>query len=766
MDTRGKLWVQEVIAPFPAMKPEEVLPDGAIGRLPFSKEAPVDWQPTLARDHPPGSLHDLIQTPRRTAPEWADGKSMRAEIEEALRCLDYTGSGESDLLGFLRDLFRSPQYREVVTEAHALQTYSRGIRQMRGWAEQFGELALGPSPDLWQDSDFGRMAKHAIAWSAVVSNVLQESAFYSVAHLLEAQEDLECSVVLAAAAYYKQALQVLRNHLEGAVLQVHFCENPHVFRAWKKNDYRVPPLRGKKGMLKKLVRRNLITQDVADVASNLYGQLNGCMHGAEGRLIHSGMASGDGWVRQFDASKFADWSAMFCEVAEVGLRLQRVLLTQWGTHEHDDRVFCRICHSEDVSCSPEGQGEAELLRCLCNRCGHEMVFDSSSGGQLVHMVTLQRVVKGSEAVDWVAEHVSDNPDDSDARYEFGRLSFALGRTQEGIAEMDRAHRLVSEAKVAELDAEIDAGHETAASYVERGWQYHLSDEYELAVADFDCALALSPKEPDALMRRAITLIELKEFRRAVEDLDIALELQGDGAMLHYYRGFAFFLQEAYDESIEAYTRCIELDPESHVALYCRGLALQDVKRYEEAVGDFSSILAAEPEHRDALVRRGVAYSLAGTHREALDDLNRALDLDRDSVQALANRGVIYGELERYEEALADMNRALELAPDFVEALATRGVVYLNLERPEESLADLSRALETDPDNAWILYNGACAAAPLGNVRQSCAWLEQAIELDSECSELAQDESAFDEMRDEACFRALMVEEEGLDGEAD
>src|SRR5215469_2562580 len=46
-----------------------------------------------------------------------------------------------------------------------------------------------------------------------------------------------------------------------------------------------------------------------------------------------------------------------------------------------------------------------------------------------------------------------------------------------------------------------AGAKLAWAYVNRGWAYRLEEKYDLAVADFDTALNLDPKDVDALYER-------------------------------------------------------------------------------------------------------------------------------------------------------------------------------------------------------------------------------------------------------------------------
>jgi hypothetical protein len=99
----------------------------------------------------------------------------------------------------------------------------------RAEPDPFGNpIQIDSPPNFAQDASFGLMATHAVAWAAVVEALLSDSQFFSLPHILEAREELDCSVLLAKNLYYKQALQMLRSLLELNVAHVHFAGASHI----------------------------------------------------------------------------------------------------------------------------------------------------------------------------------------------------------------------------------------------------------------------------------------------------------------------------------------------------------------------------------------------------------------------------------------------------------------------------------------------------------------------------------------------------------
>ena len=131
-------------------------------------------------------------------------------------------SKSSDLYSFLGDLYdgeiiddscrRAPLSYRVYGET----LFDRGKSPFLKTAAEFQTVAesnrpeprpsedpiqIDAPPNFLEDESFGLMAKHSIAWSAVVEALLSESQFFSLPHTLEAGEELDCSVLLAKNLY-------------------------------------------------------------------------------------------------------------------------------------------------------------------------------------------------------------------------------------------------------------------------------------------------------------------------------------------------------------------------------------------------------------------------------------------------------------------------------------------------------------------------------------------------------------------------------------
>ncbi len=285
---------------------------------------------------------------------------------------------QSDLLMFLVEMYKLDGYA-----SYGKHLFEEGLKRWDKTLIEFRDNAVKatpapaaeeqaePIPNFKSDSYLGLMAKYSIAWHSADEAVLSESAFFSLAHVLEAGSELESSILLAANLYYKQALQVLRNYIEGMVVQLYFCDNLGDFEAWQEGTYKVPSLRGKGGMLEVLESGGLLPTDLSKLASDLYGDLNGSIHGAERRLLHTGVFEGKWAGCIFKYERFKEWCECFARCVDVGIRILRLSSNLWLNTRPQDRIVCDVCHNAIATEFEIDKSElnAGTVSFRCKRCG-------------------------------------------------------------------------------------------------------------------------------------------------------------------------------------------------------------------------------------------------------------------------------------------------------------------------------------------------------------------------------------------------------------
>ncbi len=237
-------------------------------------------------------------------------------------------------------------------------------------------------PDFTTDSHFGLMSKYSISWGAVCQSLLEESAFFSLSHILETETDLEASILLSADCFYKHALEMLRNYLESVILQLYFCDNPSDFARWREGTFRVPSFRHKKkGLLAEIQDKGIFPADLSQTASELYRDLNGSIHGAEHLLVNAGLLTGNWRGHTFKYDFFSTWCDYFARCVNVGILTLRISTNHWLEKRPRDSVYCGVCHNEDLV-QFDVQKTSDGVSLICKLCGSQMNFTSKWAAKL------------------------------------------------------------------------------------------------------------------------------------------------------------------------------------------------------------------------------------------------------------------------------------------------------------------------------------------------------------------------------------------------
>lgn len=261
---------------------------------------------------------------------------------------------DTDIRAFIMALYPT-------SSSFASEMFADEEKDMREYARSFTKNLMESRNvslylDFYQDVRFGQITKYTIALKCCIQSLLQDAGFYSLAHVLESVSDIDCSLLLASNFYYKQAAQILRNLLEEVFLPIHFCDTAQDFDAWKANSYRTPNLRGSDGLIKRMLKKNIIPDPLATRIAALYGNLSGYVHGSQNTLIHQNMHLGEWHGVEFNSDRFSAWCKLFCECTEVCLHLLKINYDQWNairsvkfeTLAKIGKTLCHTCHNEDA----------------------------------------------------------------------------------------------------------------------------------------------------------------------------------------------------------------------------------------------------------------------------------------------------------------------------------------------------------------------------------------------------------------------------------
>ncbi len=225
----------------------------------------------------------------------------------------------------------------------------------------------------------------------------------------------------------------------------------------------------------------------------------------------------------------------------------------------------------------------------------------------------------------------------------------------------------------------------------QGW-IHRRDvvPFEKALEFFNRRLQRDPSAEFYTIRGTIWT-EKQEYDKAIADFNEALRLDPKDANAHSALDLARHKKGKFDKAIATSEKAVRLDPKHAVTYYKRGIARQTRGEFDKAPADFNQALRFDLQHAGAYAARGVLLQNKGEIEKAIADYDEALRLDPKQAAAIANRGLAWHNLGRYDKASADWTEALRLDPKHVNAHC--GLAWLLATCQDGRYRDGKRAVE-------------------------------------------------------------------------
>jgi tetratricopeptide (TPR) repeat protein len=241
------------------------------------------------------------------------------------------------------------------------------------------------------------------------------------------------------------------------------------------------------------------------------------------------------------------------------------------------------------------------------------------------------------------------------------------------------------------------------AYLNRGLAEKSKGKLNEAIADFDKATQLNPKDPTIYLNRGVAR-QLRDYEprgdaRAVADFDQAIKLKPDYAEAYSKRADARFLD--LDGQIADLTTVVQLDPnfpdvkgKLGAAYKYRGDMRQKKNYLDGAIADYNQALQLDP--------RADIYSGRCTARSAKGDIDGALaDCDEAIRRASADDAGVYVDRASARQrnsdldgAIADLSKAIQINPNYTPAYSQRGGLWEVKGDYGRARADYSAALAT------------------------------------------------------------------------
>ena len=251
----------------------------------------------------------------------------------------------------------------------------------------------------------------------------------------------------------------------------------------------------------------------------------------------------------------------------------------------------------------------------------------------------------------------------------------------------------------EVQASMATTPTTVAGFVARGSELMSLNRLDDAIADFNQAIALDPKNVLALSGRATAFGGKGDYAAAARDLDSASAIDPKNLVLLRTRGLTAYRKGDYAAAIADFGAVLAVYPKDVFSLGNRARAEYATRDFDAALRDAAATLKTNPTLVEMHLLRVNILRSQGKTDETLAEA-AALVAYTDNPYALVAGANTYSVLGKTTEALPAYDRALAIKPE--------AYIYLNRaqNRPKSDLAgrqaDIDAALALDPKYASAL----------------------------------------------------------------
>lgn len=284
----------------------------------------------------------------------------------------------------------------------------------------------------------------------------------------------------------------------------------------------------------------------------------------------------------------------------------------------------------------------------------------------------------------------------------GRGNLAAYYASRGSARLDKKD---CDGALADFDAAVRLRPRDPNNHGGRGLAfYSCKQDFKQAVAAFTEVIRLSPRDAAAYDIRATSRKFMGDLDGAIADDTIAIRLDPKFGMYYGNRAIAWSEKGDASRALADFNRDVEIEPTVAAVFNNRGHFFLERKDNDQAIADFTEAIRLDPRYAKAYANRSEAWRLKGDLDRSLADVDQAIALDPTDPLNYSRRADTLRYRGDYVQSLTEYDRALAITPDYIPAFTGRGLTYERMGDTAAARREFQKALASQSYLAHLDYS--------------------------------------------------------------
>ena len=179
----------------------------------------------------------------------------------------------------------------------------------------------------------------------------------------------------------------------------------------------------------------------------------------------------------------------------------------------------------------------------------------------------------------------------------------------------------------------------------------ITEEYDLAIVDYDRAVELGMDHASVYNNRGISRVDKKQYDLAIADFEKAIEKDPLEFMAYSNKEIASRLKATSAQPKPKNYLSVDLNAADGEAYEIRGISFLDIGEFRPAIEDFTHAIKLKPNNAEAYCFRGFAFSCEGEYYRAIMDYDKAIVLEPTYGEPYYNKAMAYRRKGKHINAL-------------------------------------------------------------------------------------------------------------------